>query len=92
MSDHNNVNDNENVVLTSNYNVNDSKYERSRRVETIADQLLDKLGLDINSRKFMCKIAWRLPEVSIWNNLEKAAKGKNRVGLFIYLCKRDMVD
>lgn len=69
-----------------------TSYERSRKVENIADSLVEKLGVDIQSRPFMCKVAWKLSEARIWDNLEQAQKSKvNPVGLFIYLCKRDGV-
>lgn len=69
-----------------------SKYERSRKVEEIADSLLEKLNVDEKSRPFMCKVAWKLSESRIWQNVEQAQKSKvNSVGLFIYLCKRDGV-
>lgn len=92
------VNDieNGNVNLTSNNNSNDivtnDKYARARKVENIADTLLEKLGLDVTSRPFMCKVALRLSEARIWDNLEQAQKAtKSKPGLFIYLCKRDGV-
>jgi hypothetical protein len=91
MNRHNNVN--ENVFLkNTNYNVNDNdKYAKSRKVEVIADNLLEKLNLDVGSRSFMLKAAWKLPEATLWNHVEQARKGKNPVGLFIFLCKRDGV-
>lgn len=69
------------------------KYAKSRKVETIADDLMQKLNAKDNSRPFMCKVAWKLPEHTIYNNLEQAnsPKVKNPIGLFIYLCKRDGV-
>ena len=69
------------------------KYTKSRRVEVIADDLVEKLKVNNQSRPFMCKVAWRLPESTIYSNLEQATapKVKNPVGLFIYLCKRDGV-
>lgn len=89
----NNDIDNEIVGTTSNYNdidnVND-KYARSKKVETIADELLTKLGAKQESRPFLCKVAWNLSESRIWQNCESALKGNNPMGLFIYLCKRDM--
>lgn len=94
MSKGNNDNDNVNVFLKNNNNVIDnvSRYEKARHVEEIADRLLDKLGMDISSRPFMCKVAWNLSEARIWDNLEQANKSKiNKIGLFIYLCKRDGV-
>lgn len=92
MTKHNIVNVNENVVLTNNYNVNDNdKYEKGKKIELIADLLVDKLGCDKSSRPFMCKVAYKLSEARIWDNVEQALMGKNPVGLFIYLCKRDGV-
>lgn len=90
-----NVNENVNVNLTSNFNNNnnvDPKYARSRQVEATADALLEKFGLDISSRPFMCKVALRLSEARIWDNYEQAQKAtRSKVGLFIFLCKRDGV-
>ena len=72
--------------------VNQSNYLQSRKVEVIADKLVEKLGIDEKSRPFMCKVAWKLSEARIWSNLEQAQKSnRNPVGLFIYLCKRDGV-
>lgn len=90
-----NVIENENVRTNSNFNTNDNvvgdKYAAGRKVERIADTLLEKLNLKAESRPFMCKVAYKLSEARIWDNLEQALKGKNPVGLFIYLCKRDGV-
>lgn len=94
MERHNNVNENV-FSKNSNYNVNDNdKYARSRKVEFIADELLERFKLDGSSRDFMLKAAWKLPEATIWRNVESAMKNnkvKNPVGLFIFLCKRDGV-
>lgn len=91
MNRRNNVN--ENVFLkNTNYNVNDNdKYAKSRKVEILADSLLDKLNLGPGSRPFMLKAAWTLSEATLWNNVEVAKKGTNPPGLFIFLCKRDGV-
>lgn len=89
----NNDIDNEIVVSTDNYNDIDnvsSKYDRSRRVEELADDLMAKLKAKPESRPFLCKVAWNLSESRIWYNFESSRKGKNPMGLFIYLCKRDM--
>ena len=69
------------------------KYAKARKVEVIADELLQKLGAKDQSRPFMCKVAWKLSEARIYSNLEQATspKVKNPIGLFIYLCKRDGV-
>lgn len=88
---HNNVNENV-FSKNTNYNVNDNdKYAKSRKVEMIADRLLAKLNLNSSSRNFMLKAAWKLPEATLWGHVEQAEKGKNPVGLFIFLCKRDGV-
>jgi hypothetical protein len=86
---------NGNVNRTHNYNSNDNvdkKYEVSRRVERIADQLVQKFGSD-TYRGFYCKVAWKLSEARIWNNYEAAIKANpSQPGkLFSYLCKRDGV-
>lgn len=95
-----NVNDNVNVSLKTNYNNNDnvSKYDKARRVEFIADSLLEKFGLDESSRPFMCKVAYKLSEARIWEHYSHVTtppkSGKpisNPFGLFIWLCKRDGV-
>lgn len=95
MSQHNNDIGNGNVSITSNYNSIDNvgkKYEMSRKVERIADELVIKLG-NSKYRPFYCKIAWKLSEARIWSNYEAAmqanpgAPGK----MFSYLCKRDGV-
>lgn len=89
----NNDNVTETVVTTSNYsdnyNVND-KYELSRKVERVADEIIHKLGADQTYRAFYCKIAWKLSEARIWSNMETSLKGNNPARLFSYLCKRDM--
>lgn len=90
-----NVIENEIVSSNTNYNSNvnvvNDKYAASRKVEMIADILLEKLHLSQNSRAFMCKVGYRLSEARIWDNLEQAKKGNNPAGLFIHLCKRDGV-
>ncbi len=92
MTQGNNDIDNVNVVLTNNYNdIDNGKYEKSKSVEMIADRLIEKLGCKSESRPFMCKVAYKLSEARIWDNVEQALKGRNPMGLFIYLCKRDGV-
>lgn len=89
----NNVNDNENQKLKNNDNVNDrgGTGERSKQVDVIADKIAEKLGAKPESRAFLCKVAWTQPEHRIWGNVEQALKGRNPMGLFIYLSKRDGV-
>lgn len=90
-----NVNDNEPVSLKPNVNYNDidneGKYNRGRTVERTADELLKRLGAKPESRPFLCKAVYKLSEARVWDNAEQALKGRNPMGLFIYLCKRDGV-
>lgn len=79
-----------NHIANSNY-IDNNVYRAARRVDYIADLLQIKLGMKEQSRPFLCKVAWRLPEDRIWSNLEDALRGKNSAGLFIYLCKKDGV-
>jgi hypothetical protein len=89
----NNVNDNVNQRFRNNDNDIDrgESFEKSKQVDVIADKLVVKLGAKPDSRPYLCKVAWRLPEHRIWANLEQALKGKNPMGLFIYLSRRDGV-
>lgn len=93
----NNVNVN-GLYTNPNYNVNDNgKYENARKVEAIADKLVEKFGLPEKSRPFMCKVAYKLSEARIWAHYEHVTTSQNGkpianpVGLFIWLCKRDGV-
>lgn len=89
----NDIETNVNVSRNNNYNDNESKYDKSKAVEAIADRLMDKLPATPKSRPFFCKVAYKLPEAKIWANCEVALspKSKNPMGLFIFLCKRDGV-
>lgn len=92
MVDANNDIDNVNVGSRDNYNdIDNDKYGKSKKVEYTADRLIEKLGAKQESRPFMCKVAWKLSDARIWDNVEQALKGRNPMGLFIYLCKRDGV-
>ena len=89
----NNNNDNvSSVILKSsshkhidNDNVG-NKYQKAKKVDLIADQLVERYNSP-QSRPFYCKVAWKLPEAVIWNNVEQANKGKSPAHLFNYLCK-----
>lgn len=97
INNNNNVNYNNNeqwkVLLepNNNYNnnVNEDKFDKSKRAEVIAQKLVDKLNSK-DSYLFYCKVAYSLPENKIWINLEQALSGKNPGGLFNWLCRRDM--
>jgi len=92
MSPINNVNVN---VLKSNNNnnVNEPKNSlaRSKSIDSMIDKLQSGLQAKDESRPFLAKSCWKLPESSIWSNYEAAQKGKNPMGLFIWLCKKQGV-
>lgn len=81
------LSNNDNVVL--NKTNNDIDNDRSKTVDLIADKLTVALGNPM-ARTYYCKIAWKLSEAQIWNNLEQSAKGKHPAKLFTWLCERDM--
>ena len=87
-----NVNDN-GIVSTlkpnDNYNDNVSKsYSRGNEIDMIVNKLQLALNAKDESRPFLCKAAWKLSEAMLWSNCEAALKGKNPMGLFIWLCKK----
>lgn len=59
------------------------------RIDIIADRLVSKLG-NAQYRAFYCKVANKLPESVIENNLEQALKGNNPAKYFSWLCNRSM--
>lgn len=59
------------------------------QVTQIANSLSDKLN-NPSRFDFYCKVAWRLPESTIWNNLEAALKGRDPQRLFSYLCAQSL--
>lgn len=69
----------------------ESPKARVRRVDNIADRLVDKFESP-GSRDFFCKCAWNLSENDIWTNYEKATKNgvRSPLGLFIFLCQLQM--
>lgn len=85
--------------FSNNANDNEGKYDKAKRVDFVADDLVRKFNLPETSREFMCKVAWKLPEARIWQHFEYVhlppKPGKkpisNKVGMFIYLCKKDGV-
>lgn len=59
------------------------------RIDIIADRLVSKLG-NAQYRAFYCKVANKLPENVIENNLEQALKGNSPAKYFTWLCKREL--
>jgi len=86
---------NDNVATIKNNNVNernnDNVSRTSNQVDAIADRIMVALHADQLSRPFYCKVAWKLSEAIINNNLEQALKGNNPQRYFTWLCKRYMV-
>lgn len=91
MTTSNNVNVSQRINESNIVNDNDSsKYDKSKKVDSIADEIIRRLGVGETYRAFYCKIAWTLSEARIYTNLETALKGKQPARLFTYLCKKDM--
>lgn len=65
--------------------------DKSKKVDVIAEQLVQIFN---NPRryKYYCKVAWKLPESIIWNNVESTkAKGvTDPARLFTFLCERNL--
>lgn len=80
----NNDNVNDNVNLKNNINDNEKK------VNYLVDNIMVKLNAKESSRLFYCKVAWKLSESIIYNNLELALKGNDPQKYFTWLCKRYM--
>jgi hypothetical protein len=78
------------ILKTRNYpNVNNVKTTKHKNnvnnVRAIAMRLSEKLK-DDHSHDYFLKVAWHLPEATIWNNLEQAQTGKNPRAYFTFLC------
>lgn len=80
-----NVNDN--VAKSTNNNVIVNVTEGD--VNRIAEKLCDRLN-NPSGRLYYCKVAWELPESSIWKNLETALTGKDPKKYFTWLCNREL--
>lgn len=91
----NNVSDNGNIskeIYTDNDNGREKSFVKARKVELIAQQLVDKFGSD-KWREFYLKVAYKLPENIIWSNYELAIRSKKSPGgLFHHLCNRSMYE
>lgn len=83
-------------IFNTNDNVNNNdKYAKSKKVDEIADKLVEKLA-NPGARRFYCLVAYKLPEHIIWDNLDLALtykgerKDYNPQRYFTWLCKRTM--
>ena len=75
---------------SNNDNNNVRGFKRALSVEATAMQLVDKLKSP-GSYKFYCKVAYVLPERTIWLLYEQAITGKKPGALFNWLCRREML-
>lgn len=79
-----------NIYINNNDNVKiQQKFEKSRKVETIAKKLVDTFD-NPDSYRYYCMIAYKLPENVIWNHVESAMTGRNPSKLFTWLCTRSL--
>jgi len=81
----NNVNDNGVLNRTN----NDNDIDRSKKIDLIAQRLVDTYNSP-ESWKFYCKVAMKLSEAQIWNNVEQSKAGRSPAGLFNHLCRKLM--
>lgn len=79
-------NDNVSNSLTNN---DIGNVEKSKQVDEIANKLVSALN-NPKARSYYCKVAYKLSEAKIWDNLEQASTGRNPAKLFTWLCQRDM--
>lgn len=81
-----NVNVNEITKVINNDNVHCTV----READLIADKLVKQLNNPV-ARAFYCKVAYKLSEAQIWNNLEKAQSvGRNPAKYFTWLCNQQL--
>lgn len=76
------------VTDTKNQPLTSKRKKHWREVDRIADRLEDLFGHQTPSRRpYYCKLAWKLPEGTIWNLAEKAA---GRPKLFSWLTHEEL--
>lgn len=78
-----------NTVTVNNNLNNTDTVAKSKQVDLIADKLVLALN-NPDRRAYYCKVAYKLSEAQIWNNLEQSAKGRSPAKLFTWLCQRDL--
>ena len=65
------------------------KSRTSRSVDAIADKLVHTFD-NPDRRRYYCRVAWRLPEGTIWRLAEQAQNGHSPAKLFTALCQEEM--
>ena len=78
-----------NNVERSNVKSIDNVKTNPKQVEAIAYKLGEVLN-DSTSFNFFCKVAWKLQENVIWNNVEVAKSKRNPRAYFATVCKAQM--
>ena len=58
-------------------------------VDTIANQLVECFA-NPGARSYYCKVALRLSEATIWNNVEVAKRGRTPTRYVTWLCQKAM--
>ena len=82
-----NVN-NDNVSKNLKNNVIDN-VARTRATDLLADTLVARLN-NPGAREYYCKVAYKLSEAQIHNNLEKALSGRDPLSYFTWLCNKEL--
>jgi hypothetical protein len=85
------VNTVNNGIYRVNNNEQCSNDTKKTKVDVIATSLVDKLN-NPDSRKYYCKVAYKLPENIIWLHLETALKGRSPQKYFSWLCNKSMAE
>lgn len=72
-------------------NVNDNVVigKTEKQVNSIASYIMEKLGTSDNWL-YYCKVAWKLSESRINDNLTTALRGNSPQRYFTWLCNKDM--
>lgn len=80
------------VSKVETYNVNDNVRQTNKtenQVNSLASHIMRKLGATDNWL-YYCKVAWKLSESRINDNLSTALKGNSPQKYFTWLCNKDM--
>jgi len=83
------LNSNNNVTMlikTKNNNVTMNNVDHLK-VDYIANKLVELFSNPV-AKNFYCKVAYKLPEGTIWDLVEQSKTGDYPVKLFTWLCKQ----
>lgn len=80
--------------VSVNKNINNTKTLNTLpRTVSQVRLIANKIATELNNQsrlKYYYKIAWKLPESVIWNNLEQAKTGRNPQRYFSWLCQQSL--